>query len=108
LISGSFEPGQAEKGEFIGIALARVAEIRALGVEIRTNAAVTKVRALCVLDLVEKGDIDAHATAGYCEATEPSGIGQAYLGKVRMTIRMDLANVFSDVSPADKHHWPPG
>jgi hypothetical protein len=100
------QPGRSSKGELVGIACAEVSEIRQLYADFADGRATRRVRALCVLDQVDSGDADGHATTGYKEATVP-GIGQTYLGKVRAKIRLDLANTFSEIVHSNDHAWPP-
>src|SRR5215469_12111759 len=65
------------KGPLIGIALADVSKIRAIPAKINLNNTEIRVRALCVLDRVERGDCDGHATVGFSEATNvPISQGQ--------------------------------
>src|ERR1700730_8928089 len=99
------EPGMSEKGALIGIAYVKVAEVREIHVDIKTNTGTKNVRALCVLDRVDAGDYDGHATAGYAEAGAKATthqISQAQLGSVRAKIRMDLANIFSEIASPDR------
>jgi hypothetical protein len=99
------KPGSSGKGALIGIACAKVADVRALRADFKTNTGIKKVRALCVLDRVDAGDYDGHATAGYAEVTA-LGVGQTQLGIERARIRLDLANVFSGIASPDHHRWP--
>lgn len=100
------ESGETEKGTLVGVAHAKVDVLRKLRAEIPTNSGRKRVRALCILDRVDKGDFDGHATAGYAEVTERENLSQNNLGKVRAAIRMDVANVFSDITSPDQHRWP--
>jgi len=100
------EGGSLQKGTLVGISCADVSRIRKLRTDIRTSSGSVNVRSLCILDKVEEGDYDGHATTGYGEGTAPQGIGQTYLGKVRLTIRLDLANEFSNIENPDDSKWP--
>jgi len=62
------------------------------------------VREFCVIDSVEPGDYSGHAAVGYCELP-PRQINPIYLGKVRKRMRMDLANVFSDIIDINSIVW---
>jgi len=95
----------SKKGSLVGVALVDVSRLRALCARIETPVAV-HVRSLCVIDRVEPGDYDAHATIGYSKASAPDGIGETRLGKLRSRIRMDLANAFSDIIDPNDHQWP--
>jgi hypothetical protein len=94
-------------GSSTEITTALVSAIRDLRADVRANAAIKNVRAVCVIDQVDPGDCDAHATMGYSEAIGP-GLSQANLGKLRARIRLDLANTFSEIIPSDRHLWPRG
>jgi hypothetical protein len=95
----------SKKGRLIGVASIEVSRLRGLRAEIGTHGAV-HVRALCVIDRVEHGDYDAHATIGYSKASTPDGISETRLGKLRSRIRMDLADAFSDIIEPNGHQWP--
>lgn len=92
--------GASKKGPFVGIARARVAKVRGLKAKIESNPGIAGVRALCLLDVVEKSDVGGHATAGYCDGVtmmvSQSGFGGARAGrelsKVRVKIRLDLVH----------------
>jgi hypothetical protein len=100
------ESGKEEKGALVGVAHAKVDALRKLPAEIPTNSGRKRVRAVCILDRVDKGDFDGHATAGYAEVIEREDLSQKNVGKVRAAIRMDVANLFSDITSADQHRWP--
>jgi hypothetical protein len=89
-----------------GISVANVARIRSLVAELALNSTKITIRSICVLDKVEAGDCDGHATLGYCEALTAHGISPGQLGKRRVAIKADLANVFSEVVAIDVHPWP--
>jgi hypothetical protein len=89
-----------------GIAFANVSSMRALVADVKLNARDASVRSLCVLDRVEKGDCDGHATTGYCESHTSLGMSQSQLNKVRQRIRLDLADTFSDIKEITAHGWP--
>jgi len=98
--------GESEKGPLVGVACADVADIRKLRADIQiSHATIKKVRAICLLDRVDVGDLDGHATMGYAEAME-QGVSQKQLGKKRVAVRMDLANIFSDVANSETLVWP--
>jgi hypothetical protein len=102
-VLGIVQPGESTKGSIVGIATARVSDIRALRADIIVGHATVKVRSLCVIDKVERGDIDGHATIGYAEM---KGVSQAQIGRVRANIRMDLANEFSEIgSSLQGNQW---
>ena len=96
----------------VGVALAHVEEMRRLRADIQTNTGTIKVRSFCVLDRVDVGDCDGHATMGYAEAlaegysVATGQISDKQLGKKRRFARMDLAITFSDVFPAKNNGWP--
>jgi hypothetical protein len=98
------QPGEAARGALVGVAVADVSRIRTLRTDIKLNATTVKVRSICVIDRVDEGDIDAHATMGFAELKE--GVSQAQIGTIRMNIRMDLAGVFSEIGPPDGQRWP--
>lgn len=98
---------QSGKGSFEGVSLAGVERIRELRADIRLNAETRKVRSLCVLDKVGFGELTAHATMGYSSALE-IGLSKEQLGKVRKRIRLDLADVFSEISSTTTRAWPGG
>jgi hypothetical protein len=89
-----------------GVAIANVAAVRALVADIKLNAGQVTVRAFCLLDRVEEGDCDGHATVGYSETHETFNISQGQLGKVRARIRLDLANTFSEINDVVACRWP--
>jgi hypothetical protein len=97
-------PGKATKGDLVGIAIADVSRIRALRADVILNNTTVKVRSICVIDRVDEGDADGHATMGYAEIGR--GVGQGQIGTIRLKIRMDLANEFSEIAPANSHSWP--
>jgi hypothetical protein len=88
-----------------GVAVARVAAIRALTADVKINAGQISVRACCVLDRVDEGDCEGHATAGYSERQAILGMREGQLGKVRAKVRMDLANTFSEVRDPISERW---
>jgi hypothetical protein len=96
---------ESNNGAFLGIVWASVSKIREIRADVKLNAGTVKVRAICVLDRVEAGDCDGHATMGY-EETEALGLSKEQLGKVRKRIRYDLANAFSNVTDAKEFLWP--
>jgi hypothetical protein len=49
-------------------------------------------------------DPDWHATAGYGEATERN-LSQTQMAKMRAAIRLDLADLFSDIITPNEHSW---
>ena len=100
------QKGQEKKGSLFGVASAHVAKIRELKADVKTGGPTAqKVRSICVLDLVEQGDVDGHAVMGYAD-TSAIGVSQKQLGLVRQKIRLDLANTFSQIGRADNHNWP--
>ncbi len=103
-----FDRAIVRDGALKGVAIANVSAIRALVADVRLNAGETSVRSLCVLDRVDAGDCDGHATAGYCEQQVALGMSQAQLSKVRARIRLDLADTFSEVHNADTRGWASG
>jgi hypothetical protein len=51
-----------QKGALVGVACAKASEIRRLHADIKVSHGIRKVRAICVLDRVDEGDLDGHAT----------------------------------------------
>jgi hypothetical protein len=99
-------PALSKKGKFVGVAWVSVLVLRSLLCEFTLNDASTaRVRGLCILDLVEKGDVDGHATAGYCQDV-PSGVGQEQLGRRRAKLRLNMAASFSTIASIDSLEWP--
>ena len=98
------QSGQHAKGAFVGIATAKVESVRRLRTDIPINNQAASVRSICVIDLVEDGDYDGHATMGFGEPIE--SLGQTLKGKKRLAIRMDLAKEFSKIHEPQTHHWP--
>jgi hypothetical protein len=96
-------PGMAAKGRLVGIAVADVSRIRALRADVKLNQGTVKVRSICVIDRVEDGDIDGHATMGY--ASIEDGVSTGQIGTIRINIRMDLANEFTEIVTPDDHQW---
>jgi hypothetical protein len=92
------------KGALVGVACADVSRIRSIPAEFKMNLGTVRLRAFCVLDRVEQGDFDGHATVGYTDA--PAGVAQGQLGTVRMAARLELANAFSEVRAPDSLPWP--
>jgi hypothetical protein len=89
------------KGAFIGVSLADV-KVRDLRADFKVKHETITVRSVCVLDRVDRGDIDGHCTMGYAEVAQ---VGPQQLGKKRPLIRMDLANVFSPVGATANFQW---
>lgn len=89
------KPASNPKGALVGISRALTGAIRSLTSRIQLNSAEASVRAFCVLDSVQPGDYDAHATLNYGEL--PSGVSEGKIGVVRSRARMDLADVFSSI-----------
>ena len=92
-------------GAIAEIASAHVSAIRSIRADVPENKGTKNVRAVCVIDQVEAGDCDAHATMGLSEAIGP-GLSEKNLAKLRARIRLDLANAFSEIIPLENHHWP--
>jgi hypothetical protein len=99
-----FDDYIARNSRVDGISRACVADIRHLRADIITPAGTLNVKAMCVVDLVEPGDCDGHATMGFSEAI--SGISQTQLGKKRQAIKMDLARSFSRIESIEQYDWP--
>jgi hypothetical protein len=89
-----------------GVAIAHVQAIRALTAPIQIQHETRQVRAVCVVDLVERGDCTGHAAMGFSEQVEGAGLSPGQLGKVRERIRLELAHTFSRIAPADSVVWP--
>jgi hypothetical protein len=87
-----------------GVASAHVERIRKLSADIETPTGTINVRAMCVIDLVEPGDCDGHATMGYSAAM--GGVSQKQIAKKRELVKMDLANTFSEITTVEEHAWP--
>ncbi len=96
---------QLTKGALVGVSWANVSNIRALRADVKLNKGVAKVRAICVLDRVDEGDVEGHATMGFAEGTTRN-VNQGQIGTIRMKIRLDLANAFSSIVPTDSQPWP--
>jgi hypothetical protein len=45
---------------------------------------------------------------GYGEETAGQGMSPEQIGKIRLNIRLDLANEFSAIIPTEQHQWPWG
>jgi len=101
----TFDRTIVRDGVLQGIAVANVASIRALVADVKLNAGEISVRSLCILDRVEAGDCDGHATAGYSEQHTALGMSQTQLSKVRARIRLDLADTFSEILNPNGHRW---
>lgn len=94
------------KGKATGISVTVGSSLRALKADIPPgDPAAAKVRSICVLDRVQGGDFEGHATLGYSELIN-GNLSDKQLGKVRATIRMDLANAFSEARSPAQHDWP--
>jgi len=96
---------QLTKGALVGVSWANVSNIRALRADVKLNKGVAKVRAICVLDRVDEGDVEGHATMGFAEGTTRN-VNQGQIGTISMKIRLDLANAFSSIVPTDSQPWP--
>jgi hypothetical protein len=88
-----------------GIAIAHVEDVRRLTADFETQNGRITVRALSVIDLVEAGDCDGHATMGFSSQTDVLGVGQKQLGKKRAAIKLDLADTFSRIIPEGDIGW---
>jgi hypothetical protein len=88
-----------------GVASVIVSKIRDMRVEFEQQGVKQKVRSVCIVDRVERGDCQGHATMGYSEAIGPP-MTQAYISKLRKKIRMDLAETFSQIQPEESYQWP--
>lgn len=97
--------GVPTKGRFLGIALAHVFAIRQLRADIVLPDGTHRVRAVCVLDRVDEGEFDGHATMGYSDALG-ARLSQKQRAIKRAEVRLDLANVFTGVESAEDHAWP--
>jgi hypothetical protein len=87
-----------------GVCSAHVGKIRLMRADIETPKGTINIRSMCVLDLVEEGDCEGHATMGYSKALNQ--VSQKQIGKKRKAVRMDLAATFSEIRIADEHRWP--
>lgn len=95
--------GEAIRGRFVGVATANAGSIRGIFSEEWPVAAPRKIVGFGVLDLVERGDFDAHGTLGFlAEATVPR---TRELGALREFLMFDLADKFSDIRPIDECEW---
>ena len=92
-------PGVKTKGQFVGMAVAHTSSLRRLRADITVKHRTKSVRSICIIDRVDKGDYDGHATMGYAEQIE--ALGQTLKGKKRMAIRLDLVNEFSNISACE-------
>ena len=95
--------GVKRKGAFLGIVCADAEKIRRILVPIPTSSGEKMVRGVCVLDRVESDDYDAHATAGYAEATNT--VTGKNRGTVRSKVRLALAQQFGEIRGADEVQW---
>jgi hypothetical protein len=97
--------GANPKGALVGLSRALTGEIRSLKSRIQLNSSETLVRAFCVLDSVQPGDYDAHATVNYGEF--PTGVSEGKIGAIRSKARMDLADVFSSIEAQENFSFKP-
>lgn len=97
--------GSNPKGGLIGISRALSGAIRSLTSRIQLNSIEVKVHSFCVLDSVQPGDYDAHATLNYGEF--PPGVSEGKIGAIRSRARMDLADVFSSIEAQEKFSFKP-
>ena len=88
-----------------GVAIANVHSLRNLEVVFDVEGKQVKCRAICVLDIVELGDCEGHATMGY--TPKPEKVSAPQLGKKRKLIALDVVNAFSPIAAADTYSWPP-
>jgi hypothetical protein len=92
--------GSNPKGGLIGISRALTGSIRLLTSRVQLNSSHVSVRSFCVLDSVQPGDYNAHATLNYGEF--PAGVSEGKIGTIRSKARMDLADVFSSIEAQEK------
>jgi hypothetical protein len=83
-------PGMA-RAPFVGVARAKVSDIRKLSVNIGNNHHPKMQRGVCVLAQVGKGDHESHAALQSCVKLM---LGQARLGIVRLQLGLDLTRTF--------------
>jgi hypothetical protein len=60
--------GANSKGALVGISRALTDSIRSLTARIQLNSSEARVRSFSVLDSVQLGDYDAHATLNYVQS----------------------------------------
>jgi hypothetical protein len=97
--------GSNPKGALVGISRALTGAIRSLTSRIQLNSSDVSVRSFCVLDSVQPGDYDAHATLNYGEF--PPGVSEGKIGAIRSRARMDLADVFSSIEGQEEFSFKP-
>jgi hypothetical protein len=88
-----------------GVATAPAAHLRALTADINIQGRWKKVPAVCLLDRVDRGEPDGHATMGFTSHTTED-VGQKQLKLIRDKIMLDVADVFSPIESSDSHPWP--
>lgn len=87
-----------------GISSADVHLLRKLQTDFEVEGRKVRTRVACVLDLVEKGDCEGHATVGF--APKPDKVSDQQLGKKRARMGLDVANAFTPIAPVDTFAWP--
>jgi hypothetical protein len=97
-------PGAKQKGPLVGVARAKVEEIRSLVTTLENEGHSQLIREFCVTDSVLPGDYSSHAAIGHCELPQMQLSGN-YIGKLRFRMRMDLANVFSEIVETNGVIW---
>jgi len=90
------KPQVVSKGALVGVACATTSLIRAIKLTFPKEVP-SPYRGACVLDRVEHGDHDGHASIGESEAVQ--GIKNSNtLGAVRTAILADLADAFGELT----------
>ena len=104
--------GEKTKGPIVGIASVNVAALRQLQGKDPSNVASDAKRVICVLDCVERGDIQSHGTLGYAkwiEAIDNPQWGhkakERNIGIFRSKIRLQLAEIFGQIKPIEHLRW---
>jgi hypothetical protein len=94
-----------------GVATASTEQIRRLWAPPpETGQHATAMRSVCVVDRVDRGDIQAHASLGYsstlvsCYAGTGAKLGRER-GKARGKARLDLTHEFSPIVPMAALSW---
>jgi len=83
-----------------GVAICSVSTLRDIYINVPKAQPPSRIRGACVLDKVETGDHEGHATLEYCE--EQNNIKNPNTkGMVRAAIAIALASAFGDVHPVD-------
>lgn len=98
--------GQSKAGLLKGAVQAVAREIREVTVQINTKAGrIYSQKAICVLDRVDPGDIDGHATMAYCDDLNDVNLSQKALARARGEARFKLAGMFGPLQGIEECAW---